>query len=262
MSESPKQPADDFPADPQRAGVDARTKGASSTSTGAPQGAPENAGLTPVSPARLQTGSADTALRPPRQDPAHPEFWESRYREGVMPWDQGAVPPDFRAWLDQQPRALQVLVPGCGSAYEVAALARAGHEVLAIDYSAAAVARARVVLGEHADCVREADFFAATIEIRWPVVYERAFLCALPPKLWPAYARRMGELVPPGGILLGYFFVDAETGRGPPFPIADEHLRDLLNPWFKLEIDRLSAGSLPVFRGAERWQVWKRQVES
>ncbi len=197
--------------------------------------------------------------KPPRQDPAQPEFWETRYRDGVTPWDRGAAPADFLAWVATLPPATQVLVPGCGSAYEVAALAAAGHQVLAIDYSPAAVARAKAQLGPHADCVCEADFFQLAGERGWPHVYERAFLCALPPRLWPAYARRMGELVAAGGTLCGYFFVASETGRGPPFPIDDGHLLDLLDPWFERFADHAATDSLPVFRDAERWQQWRRK---
>lgn len=200
-----------------------------------------------------------TGAKPPKQDPAHPEFWESRYREGVTPWDRGAAPADFLAWLDKLSPPQRVLIPGCGSAYEVGALAAAGHEVEAIDYSPAAVARAKAQLGTAADRVREADFFALATDKLWTYVYERAFLCALPPRLWPDYARRMGELIAPGGALCGYFYLSPETGRGPPFPIDDGHLIDLLNPWFERRVDHPARDSLPVFGQAERWQVWQRK---
>jgi len=200
------------------------------------------------------------AAKPPKQDPAHPEFWESRYREGVTPWDRGAAPSDFLAWLEKLAPAQRVLVPGCGSAYEVGALAAAGQDVEAIDYSPAAVARAKAQLGAAAHHVRQADFFALPSDTLWTHVYERAFLCALPPRLWPDYARRMGELIAPGGALCGYFFVAAETGRGPPFPINDEHLIDLLDPWFERRVDHPASDSLPVFGQAERWQIWQRRT--
>ena len=53
-----------------------------------------------------------------------------------------------------------VLIPGCGSAYEALWLAQAGWPVKAIDFSPSAVAAAREQLGEHADVVEQADFFA------------------------------------------------------------------------------------------------------
>ncbi|MBI3148653.1 MAG: methyltransferase domain-containing protein, partial [Betaproteobacteria bacterium] len=213
-------------------------------------------------PARPPEGGASRSperAQPANRDPAHPEFWESRYREGVIPWDRGAAPPDFLDWLAGRAAPQRVLVPGCGSAYEVAALALAGHAVSAIDYSPAAVARAREQLQDLGRHVKEADFFALSGDPPWTVVYERAFLCALPPRLWPDYARRMGELIVAGGLLLGYFFVARETGRGPPFAIEEAHLLDLLDPWFALEVDQPSRDPLPVFGSSERWQIWCRR---
>jgi protein-L-isoaspartate O-methyltransferase len=43
-----------------------------------------------------------------------------------------------------------VLIPGCGSGYEVKAFHEVGHEVMAIEFSAPAIARAHEVLGRSA----------------------------------------------------------------------------------------------------------------
>ena len=63
--------------------------------------------------------------------------------------------------------------------------------------------------------VRKADFFALD-EGPFDLVYERAFLCALPRPRWPDWARRMAELVRPGGELAGFFYMN-DNERGPPF---------------------------------------------
>ena len=106
----------------------------------------------------------------------------------------------------------RVLIPGCGAAYEVAALAARGCEVLAIDYSAVAIERARETLGtELGRRVMQADFFAFdAAPFDW--IYERAFLAALPLRLWAAWGRRCAQLLRPGGSMAGFFFVD---GRRP-----------------------------------------------
>ena len=57
----------------------------------------------------------------------------------------------------------------------------------------------------------------------YEVITERAFLCALPRKLWPDWAAAMARLLPPGGLLAGYFFV-AEQLKGPPFGIEDPRI--------------------------------------
>jgi SAM-dependent methyltransferase len=193
------------------------------------------------------------------QDSSLSEFWDARYRGGVTPWDAGGVPPQLAKWLKSSSKA-RVLVPGCGTGYEVRAFAEHGHDVLGIEISDAAIEAARRELGPLADQVRKADYFvfeAAPFDI----VYERAFLCALPRRMWGRWAARTAELLQPGGTLAGFFFFD-DNERGPPFGISAAKLHELLLPWFELSVDSPipAEHSLAVFRGKERWQVWQRKL--
>lgn len=192
------------------------------------------------------------------QDSSRPEFWDTRFRDHVTPWDAGAAPAKLEEWLKAKP-AGRVLVPGCGTGYEVRLFAGRGHDVLGIDFSDAALDAARRELGPLASRVRKADFFRLD-EPPFDLVYERAFLCALPRPLWPDWGRRMAELVRPGGALAGFFFLDANP-KGPPFGTSREEL-DRLLPAFDLQDQAPipAAQSLPVFQGKEIWQVWKRRL--
>lgn len=68
--------------------------------------------------------------------------------------------------------------------------------MVAINYARATVARAKELLGALADKVRLADFFTHYFgERKFEVVYERTFLCSLPPERWPTRAKRMTELL-------------------------------------------------------------------
>jgi SAM-dependent methyltransferase len=194
------------------------------------------------------------------QDSSKPDFWDTRFRGGVTPWDAGGPPAALQRFLESESRGLKVLIPGCGSGHEVRAFAAHGHDVLAIDFSDAAVEAAQRALGALATRVRQADFFALG-EGPFDLVYERAFLCALPRRLWPAWGARVAQLVRPGGRLAGFFFID-DNERGPPFGIAPDALHALLDPAFGLEADAPVAPgeSIPVFRDKERWQVWKRSL--
>jgi SAM-dependent methyltransferase len=193
-----------------------------------------------------------------KQDSSRPEFWDSRYCDGVTPWDAAAVPAQLARFLDHQ-APQRVLIPGCGSGYEVKAFAERGHDVLAIDFSEAAVAAARRVLGPLASRVRKADFFHFETE-PFGLVYERAFLCALPRRLWRQWAARLGELLRPGGVLAGFFYLD-DNQRGPPFGTSKVELAGLLTG-FRLEEELAipESESIPVFKGKEVWQVWKRPL--
>lgn len=135
--------------------------------------------------------AADFASR----DPGSAAFWDERFERGFVPWDLARVPDAFAAFAAAR-SPCPVLIPGCGSAHEALWLARAGWPVKAIDFSASAVATARRQLGEHAGLVEEADFFAYTPPFRPQWIYERAFLCALPPARWDDYAARMARCCP------------------------------------------------------------------
>lgn len=198
----------------------------------------------------------------PRRDPAEAGFWDLRYEARFAPWDAGKVPARLRAYVQAAGAPRRVLVPGCGSALDVAFLAQCGWDVLGIDFSAEALAVAGAALGAHAGRLRQADFFAPIPEAPFPVVYERAFLCALPRRLWPDWSRRIAELVEPEGVLAGFFYFD-EGDRGPPFPLHGQaELDALLAPAFERVEDAAVVDSIPVFEGKERWQVWRRRGRS
>ena len=193
----------------------------------------------------------------PKRDPAEPDFWDLRYEARFAPWDAGKVPAGLRTFV-RSCAPQRVLVPGCGSAWDVRFLAESGWDVLGIDFSAQAIETARPTLGPWAERIRRADFFAPIPEAPFDVVYERAFLCALPRRLWPQWARRLVEIVKPQGVLAGFFYFDAGE-RGPPFPLRDPaELATLLEPAFARLEDAPVDDSIPIFQGKERWQVWRR----
>ena len=193
------------------------------------------------------------------QDSSRPDFWDSRFRDGVTPWDAGGVPPRLLAWLEGRKPPLSVLIPGCGTGYEARLFAERGHDALAIDFSDAALEGARRAHPERPELFRKADFFALT-DGPFDLVYERAFLCALPRARWPDWGRRMAELVRPGGELAGFFYLD-DNAKGPPFGTSREELNRLLAGFdLQEEMPIPAAQSIPVFKGREIWQVRKRRL--
>ena len=191
------------------------------------------------------------------RDSTTPDFWTERFEQQFMPWDRGGVPQAFKQFVAAAPRPMTTLIPGCGMGYEVAYLCEAGWDVTAIDFSPVAVAVAKQVLGARAQHVIEANFFDFQPTRSLDVIYERAFLCALPSKMWAQVAARWAALLPAGGVLAGYFYLD-NASKGPPFGITEEALSALLTPYFKRINDDPVADSIPVFEGRERWQIWQR----
>src|SRR5882724_8063656 len=195
----------------------------------------------------------------PKEDAAKPEFWEKRFRDNFTPWDAGGVPAALVQFLKTEPRGQRVLLPGCGSGYEVRAFAEGGHDVLAVDFAPAAVERAQKILGTLSERVRLADFFEFDFGAPFDLVYERAFLCSLPRPLRPRYVRRAIELLGGRGRLAGFFFFE-DGERGPPFGLKAGELESLLGERFERIADAPVADSIPVFAGKERWQVWARVI--
>lgn len=192
------------------------------------------------------------------RDPLSPAFWDERFDRQFTPWDRGGAPAALRAFVTQAPEPLTTLVPGCGSAYELALMLDAGWDATAIDFSPVAVARAKAQAGQRADRIVQADFFGYTPLTPLDLVYEQAFLCAMPRARWPEVAARWAQLLAPGGLLAGYFFFD-DVPKGPPFGIERVQLDTLLAPHFDCIADEAVTDSIPVFLHKERWMVWRRR---
>lgn len=206
------------------------------------------------------TSSTDKDHRMPifqSRDPSDQAFWSERFEQNFMPWDKGGVPAALQDFVARTAHEAVALIPGCGRAYEVAYLSEAGWEVTAIDFSAAAVAAARALLGRWAARVEQADFFTFTPAKPLDLIYERAFLCALPRPMRAGIAARWAALLPAGGLLAGFFYFDGAP-KGPPFGIAPDELDALLTPYFERIEDLPATDSIPAFEGKERWQVWRR----
>jgi thiopurine S-methyltransferase len=198
--------------------------------------------------------------KPAHQRPELPDFWDHRFERGVTPWDAGRTPGQLAEFVQERSGSkLRTLIPGCGSAWEAAFLDDHGWPVCALDFSAAAIEQARRALDGFCGQLLCADFFAHAPESPYDLVYERAFLCALPRRMWPDYAPQVAKLLAPGGLLAGYFFIDPAALRGPPFGIDEAGLAALLAPYFDLVERAPATDSIGPFKDREHWMVWRRR---
>lgn len=165
------------------------------------------------------------------------EFWEERFASGNTPWDRGASSPQLAAWLSSGAlRPCRILVPGCGSGYEVVDLALAGFEVTGLDYADAAIARTRARLKEAAvdATLAQADALQWQADRPFDAVYEQTCLCALHPDDWRAYADQLHRWIAPGGRLFALFVQllrpQGAEGfvQGPPYHCDINAMRALL----------------------------------
>jgi thiopurine S-methyltransferase len=193
-------------------------------------------------------------------DPRSKEFWDERYLAGETPWDYRGVQPEFEHYLREQPPPLRILIPGCGTSHDLRAALDLGHDPIGLDLSSAAVALARSQLADsEAWRVAEDDFFTAPLAPgSFDLIFERTFLCAIPPDLRPDYARRVSTLLKPTGRLVG-FFIYGDEPDPPPYPLARDEDQTLLAPLFEQIDSQPSSAPLPFFEGMEQWQVWQKR---
>ena len=190
-------------------------------------------------------------------DSNQPEFWTARYAANQTPWDFGGVPSALKSFLKRSSAPGRVLIPGCGSGYEIQAFHAAGYAVSAIDFSPAAVDQAKRVLGSLADRIILGDFFTYDFgERRFDLIYERTFLCSMTPTRWLEYVNRMADLLLPGGSLIGVFLYGQRGSSGPPFPITEPEAEQLFKQRFELVRSEPTTDALPLFRDMEKWQEW------
>ena len=190
-------------------------------------------------------------------DSTDADFWTIRYAAGRTPWDFGGIPAALKSFLASSSAQGSVLIPGCGAGYEVQAFHAAGYNVTAIDFSPAAVDQAGKVLGPLAEKVILGDFFTYDFgERRFDLIYERTFLCSMPPSCWPDYANRMAELLTAEGRLIGVFLYGRQSSAGPPYPLTDEQAQEIFQDKFRLVRSEPMTDSLALFRDMERWQEW------
>jgi SAM-dependent methyltransferase len=194
--------------------------------------------------------------------------WEELWQSGETPWDKGYAAPPLAEFLDRGAtvlhRARRVLVPGCGSGHDVRELARHGIPATGLDLAETAIASAL----RHPEVGGE-DYIAGDLfDPSWrtgrdfDAVWEHTCFCAIDPSLRPAYARTMAEIVPPGGHLVGVFYLTpwdpGEDAVGPPFETSREEVTSLFAPWFALRGNHVPGKAYPGREGKEWLAVFER----
>lgn len=194
-----------------------------------------------------------------------PSFWETVWNEGRIGFHEGRPNELLAAHVEALGPKGRVLVPLCGKAYDLAFLAKRGHEVIGIELVETAVqaffdeqglepTRSRRGTFEVYSAARitifQGDFFAATPADIGPITafYDRAALVALPPQMRSRYVAQLNALAGadrPG--LMVTFEYPVGALEGPPFSVPEAELRSHFP-----EVTRLAERALdsPRFREA------------
>ena len=173
--------------------------------------------------------------------------WEKAWENQLTPWDVGKAAPPLVSLLKNKTilpsitsKKSKVLIPGCGSGYELIAFAKAGFDhVEGVDISSTAIRIAEDKLEQiiSADMtlseekkndirsrisLRVGDFFS--LKGKYSIIFDYTFCVALPPTMRLDWAKQVKSLL------------DAENGELVTliFPVPSQH--NVLNSNFK-ELD-------------------------
>ncbi len=180
------------------------------------------------------------------------KFWDQRWRNGETGWDIGYASPAIVDYFDKiEDKEINILIPGCGNAYEAEALRERGFKNIRIlDISDEAVARLKKKYKDRNEIkVIHQDFFDH--QRKYDYIIEQTFFCALNPNLRRSYAKKMHELLLPKGILVGLMFNKNFESEGPPFGGTKEEYQPIFDPYFNFKQFDETNKSIPPRLGNE-----------
>lgn len=180
------------------------------------------------------------------------DYWQARWNTEQTQWDTGAPTTPLKMYIDGlADRKAEILIPGCGNAYEGEYLFEKGFtRTRLIDIAPAAVQRIK----ERAPLIPDeavilGDFFAH--EGQYDFIIEQTFFCALHPSLRRRYAEKMHSLLKPGGKLVGVLFEDILFEDHPPFGGEREEYRTYFETLFEMATFERCRNSIPPRAGRE-----------
>ncbi len=86
------------------------------------------------------------------------------------------------------------------------------------------------------------DFFE--ISDRFEMIIEQTFFCSIQPNRRNEYVKHASQLLEGNGLLTGLFFASQFQRQGPPFGGTEEEYRILFEPFFRVEMMKLSQNSI------------------
>ncbi|XP_010524195.1 PREDICTED: probable thiol methyltransferase 2 [Tarenaya hassleriana] len=193
-----------------------------------------------------------------------PGGWEKTWEAGITPWDLGEATPIVvhLSETGSLPKG-RALVPGCGTGYDVVAMACPERHVVGLDLSKTSVERSEKIFStlpnsKYFSFVAE-DFFTWQPPEQFDLVFDYTFLTAFPPDMRQSWGKRVAELLKPGGELITLMFPLDDREGGPPYSISVSDYKEILIPLgfevVSIEDNELAEGPR---KGMEKLGRWKK----
>lgn len=183
--------------------------------------------------------------------PLNANFWDSQYQNNETGWDLNGVSPPLKSFIDTlTDKAMRILIPGCGNAYEAEYLVQQGFtNVTLIDISSTLVQRLSEKFQGKPIRVLHADFFEH--RETYDLILEQTFFCAINPSLRERYAAKTFQLLNKGGRVAGLLFNVIFEKAGPPFGGQREDYVKLFEPLYTLKQFDTCTNSVKPRMGSE-----------
>ncbi len=192
-------------------------------------------------------------------------FWRDRYQEGQTGWDIGYPSPPLTEYLDQlEDKTRRILIPGAGNAYEAEYAWKQGFtQVHILDVAPEPLQAFRQRVPDFpVDQLIQDDFFAH--QGTYDLILEQTFFCSFVPhpETRAAYARKMHELLAPGGKLVGLWFNFPLTGdlTKRPFGGSREEYLGYFAPYFTVQTLAPAHNSIKPRAGNELFGIFRRNT--
>ena len=146
------------------------------------------------------------------------DFWDAKYEQNKTGWDIGEISTPIKTYIDQiSDKNLHILIPGAGNGHEVEYLFNNGFKnISVIDISKQPLdnLKARLPKANNINFIHS-DFF--DVDLKFDLIIEQTFFCALHPSKRAAYVDKMYDLLNVNGKIVGLLFDFELTSEGPPF---------------------------------------------
>ena len=145
-------------------------------------------------------------------------YWENKYQEKATGWDIGYASTPLVDYFKQLTnKDLKILIPGGGNCYEAEYLFEQGFEnIFVIDIAEQPLKNLKERFPDFPENhLIHDDFF--NHNVKYDLIVEQTFFCALDPVLRQKYADKMQDLLEEKGKLAGLLFDFELTDVGPPF---------------------------------------------
>ncbi|KAL5578610.1 hypothetical protein UlMin_011052 [Ulmus minor] len=196
--------------------------------------------------------------------------WEECWQQGLTPWDLGRPTPTL-LHLHQNgslPKG-RALIPGCGTGYDVVAIADPQRYVVGLDISDNAIHKAIKLSSSHPNAsyftFLKADFFTWHPTDLFDFVFDYTFFSAIEPEMRSQWAQKMRDILKPDGELMTLMFPMSEHKHenvgGPPYIVSVTDYEKELHPiGFKaisITDNELAVGPR---KGREKLGRWKKSL--